>query len=142
MIPASLQGNVESSNIKLGKWRWFAAPADTYIDEMVRFNTTYPPAPFIDFGCTDTEAALSFTKTLLRYTNGVPAVLKNVKVTALDFSVTPILDQFSGSNLAKAIMGNLYAIKEFLASPAIVVAAAVPGGNVLQMTSVTGYVIG
>lgn len=141
-LSTGIQGVVDTRNIKIGAWRWFIAPDDTYIDETVKFNTLDPPAPFRDLGVSTQDTSLSFSKTLYKYMGGLPSVLKAVKVTAITMQIGLNLEQFSGANLARAVYNTGYAIKKFLASPAIVLAVAIPSGNVVQMTSVTGYVEG
>lgn len=138
----SILGSLETKNILIGAWRWFAAPFDTYIDETTRFDTNNPPAPFIDLGASTEESSLSMNKQMIKYMSGVPSVIKHAKVTSLDFTVTFTLDQFSGFNLSRAIYGPGYAIKKFVSSPAIVLATAIPAGNIVNMTSSTGYIEG
>lgn len=135
----ALLGTIEQKNIKVGAWRFFAAPYDTYIDEAVRFDTVNPPAPFLDLGAVGQDASINLSKQLYRYMNGVPQVLKQIRVTGIDFNLGITLDQFSGANLARAIYGTNYAIKKFKSSPAIVQATGTPNGNVILMPSVANW---
>lgn len=139
---AGIKGTLESKNILLGGWRFFIAPFDTYIDETVPFNTVDPPGSFLDMGPCSQDSSLSMSKQYFDYMNGVPLVLKSRKVISIDFVINVALDQFSGANLARSILNTLYAVKKFKSTPAIVLAAAVPSGNVVQMTSSTNWLEG
>lgn len=138
----SLLGSVERSNLVLGAARCFVAPYSTYIDEYVKFSTNSPPVPWLDLGPSQPGASLSLTQEFYKYLIGVPRVMKDKKKTSIDFQLGVTLDHFSGANLARAIYNTNYAIKVYFSSPAIVQAAAIPAGEVVQMTSTTGYVEG
>lgn len=134
-MPLSILGQLETKNVNIGAWRFFAGPYDTYIDEFVKFGPTVPPSPFLDMGVADQSSSVAFTKTLFKYMAGVPKVLKAVKIVSLDFTLNLNLDEFSGANLARAIYSTNYAIKKYASSPAVALASAVPVGNVVQVAS-------
>lgn len=138
----ALQGAVEQKNIKLGGWRFFVGPFDSYIDEYVRFDTISPPTPFRDLGAASQDSTAAFTKNLYKYTAGVPRILKQVKVISLDLTLNLSLDEFSGANLSRALFNTNYAIKKFKSSPAIVQSLTIPTSNVVSLTSSSGWLEG
>lgn len=138
----AILGTVETCNIKLGAYRWVTAPYDTYIDETVIMDLENLPSPLLDLGVCRQDVSLSMTVQTFLHKTGVPLTLKQKLIIARDLSISFTLEEFSGANLARALYNTNYAIKKFAASPAVVQAAAVPVGNILQMTSSTNWVVG
>lgn len=135
-----LLGTVDEKNIVIGACRCFVAPYSTYVDEWVRFDCVNPPAPFLDLGSCKPDAALSVTQQYYKFQVGVPKVTKDKKKIAVDCMVTISLDEFSGSNLARAVWNTNNALKNFYTAPAVVVASAIPAGNIVQLPDATGFI--
>jgi hypothetical protein len=138
----SLLGTIDEKRLSLGATRWFIAPYDTYVDEQARFDTVFPPSPFLDLGSSRPEINPNFTRELFKFINGVPKVLKDQKVIAIDGGVSITLDEFNGANLSRALLNTLYAFKNYESTPAVVQATGQPVGNVINLTSSTNFAEG
>lgn len=154
----ALSGKVDLPYIKLGTYRFFAAPLDTALDEKAVFDTENPPLPWRDLGLASNDSGMQLTRGDFDLKAGIPSLRKKKWVIDREAVINLVLEEFSPSNLARATWHNLASIKRMIDTPSVpaiqqVVASNTLGGTlytltgsptstVFDVTSAAGLVIG
>lgn len=145
---AALRGSTATTDsiqrqIMIAASRWLVGAYDTrLVDEVTPVNPDTPPTGLIDIGHTQQDSTLNLTANKFEHRTGLPSSRKKSFIIDRELALTITLNEYSPSNLSRALYDTPNPLKKFAAVPAVFQAPNnITSGNQLNVTTTSTFAI-